>query len=114
MNDNSYENYSDSAVISEIGKFIKSRRIEQNLTQEEVAHKAAISRSTLSLAERGEKITLGNLVKIIRVLDAMYVFNHFKEVKQISPMQLTKEEEKKRKRASRKQPPQIKNGIIEW
>lgn len=101
MNDISYNyEYSDVAILKEIGGFIKSRRIDQNLTQDQVAQKAAISRSTLSLAERGENIALINLLKILRVVDALYVLDKFKAEIQISPLQLAKEDEKKRKRAS--------------
>ena len=102
MNDLSYtKSLSDTAILKEIGEFIKTRRVAQNLSQDAVAERAAISRSTLSLAERGENIALKNLLKILRVLDALYVFEPFKVVHQISPMLLAKEDEKKRKRAYR-------------
>ena len=102
MNDISYNlDYSDIAILQQIGEFIKYRRIDQNLTQEEVAEKAAISRSTLSLAERGENISLLNLLKILRVLDAFYVLEQFKTESKISPLQLARDDEKKRKRASK-------------
>lgn len=102
MNDLSYiSSLSDAAVLKEIGEFIKSRRIEQHLTQDDVAERAAISRSTLSLAERGENIALTNLLKILRVLDALYVFEKFRVTEPISPLQLAKEDERRRRRASR-------------
>lgn len=59
MNDFSY--LSDLALLKKIGGFVKASRIEQNLTQDEVAGSAAISRSTLSLLERGENIALTNM-----------------------------------------------------
>lgn len=103
MNDISYDpSYSDTAILHKIGEFIKSKRVDQNITQDELSQKAAISRSTLSLAERGENIALINLLKILRVLDALYVLEQFRTQPQISPLQLAKEEEKKRKRASKK------------
>lgn len=71
MNDLSYmSTLSDKAILKEVGEFIKAKRIDQNLTQDDVAKRAAISRSTLSLTERGENIALANLLKILRVLDA--------------------------------------------
>lgn len=114
MNDISYNSaYSDVAILREIGEFIKSKRIDQNLTQDEVADRAAISRSTLSLAERGENIAMINLLKILRVLDALYVFEQFRIQPKISPLQLAKEDEKKRKRAS-KNNSQTNNDDIGW
>lgn len=102
MNDISYNlAFGDTAILKRIGEFIKSKRIDQNLTQDEVADRAAISRSTLSLAERGENIALTNLLKILRVLDALYIFEQFKVNQKISPLRLAKEDEKKRRRASK-------------
>lgn len=101
MNDFSYiSSLSDAAILKEIGEFVKAKRIDKNLTQDEVAAQAAMSRSTLSLLERGDNISLANLLKVLRVLDALYVFEQFKITGQISPLQLAKEDEKKRKRAS--------------
>lgn len=103
MNEKSYNSsYSDGAILRQIGEFIKSTRIDQNLTQGELANKAALSRSTISLVERGENISLTNLLKILRVLDALYVLGRFKIEPQISPLRLAKEDGKKRRRASRK------------
>ena len=103
MNEKSYNSsYSDGAILRQIGEFIKSTRIDQNLTQGELANKAALSRSTISLVERGENISLTNLLKILRVLDALYVLGRFKIEPQISPLRLAKEDGKKRRRSSRK------------
>lgn len=109
MNDFSY--VSDAALLKKIGGFVKASRIEQNLTQDEVAERAAISRSTLSLLERGESIALTNLLKVLRVLDALYVLEHFQQVKPISPMQLAKEDEIKWKRASKSKKSPPKNDL---
>lgn len=114
MNDLSYQvNYSDAALLRKIGTFIKSRRISQNLTQDQLAEQAAMSRSTLSLAERGENITVFNLIKILRVLDALYVLEHFTAVPKISPIMLAQEAERERLRASKKKN-QSDNDTVLW
>jgi len=104
---------SDNSIMEEMGRFIQTIRLSRNLTQEMVAERAAISRSTLSLAERGENIALGNLVKILRVLDALYVFDQFRVVKTISPIQLAKEDEKRRQRV-RSKPDNTDQNEPEW
>lgn len=102
MNEFSYINAnSDISILKQIGEFIKEKRIEQNINQDSLASSAVISRSTLSLIERGESISLLNLIKILRMLNALYVLDIFKIEPQISPMLLAKEEQKKRKRAFR-------------
>jgi len=114
MSDISYNSsISDVAVLKQIGQFIREKRVEKNINQDFLAGNAAISRSTLSQIERGENISLINLIKILRILDTLYVLDRFKIETQISPMLLAKEEQKKRKRASRnKNAP--KNNDIGW
>lgn len=101
MSDISYINtWSDKAILAQIGNFIKQRRIKSDLTQNELADKAAISRSTLSLIERGENIALVTLIKILRILDALYILDQFQVIEELSPLQLAKGEKKIRQRAS--------------
>lgn len=92
---------SDKAILSTIGLFVQQTRIKQNITQEELAKRAAISRSTVSMLERGDNISLNNLIKILRILDALYVLREFETTEEISPLQLAKKEKKKRKRVSK-------------
>lgn len=54
--------YRDRAILKEIGDFIKAKRLDMNLTQHEVAERAAMSRSTLSLVWCGKYSSESNLV----------------------------------------------------
>ena len=103
MTDISYKNWhsmSDDALAKQVGVFIKHHRLEQNKTQELVAEAAGISRSTLSLLERGEAVTLPTLIQVLRVLDQLQVMEAFEIKQSISPLALAKAEKEKRKRAS--------------
>jgi transcriptional regulator with XRE-family HTH domain len=103
MNDNSYHNWralSDQALAAHIGRFVKEKRMEMNKTQDALAHAAGISRSTLSLLEKGETVTLATLLQVLRVLDQLHVLDAFTIKQMISPIRLAKMEMKKRKRAS--------------
>ena len=105
MNGISYKNWnamSDQALASHMGAFVKHHRMEQNKTQEVLAHAAGISRSTLSLLERGEAVTLATFIQVLRVLDQLQVLDVFTVEFVISPILLAKLEKKKRKRASNK------------
>ena len=93
---------SDKALAEHIGAFVKDHRLEQNKTQEALANAAGISRSTLSLLERGEAVTLASLIQVLRVLDQLQVMEAFVLQKTISPLALAKIEQEKRKRASGK------------
>jgi transcriptional regulator with XRE-family HTH domain len=91
---------SDTALVQFIGRFVKAKRMELNKTQEKLAHAAGISRSTLSLLEKGETVTLATLIQVLRVLDQLPVLQAFAVQQTISPIQLAKLAQKKRKRAS--------------
>jgi DNA-binding XRE family transcriptional regulator len=90
---------SDKALADQIGTFVKHHRLEQNKTQDELAYTAGISRSTLSLLERGETVTLATLIQVLRVLEQWQVMDAFVVQKPISPMALAKIEQGQRKRA---------------
>lgn len=105
MTDISYNDFdamNDKALAKHIGDFVKHHRMEQNKTQDMLASAAGISRSTLSLLERGETVTLATLIQVLRVLDQLSVMEAFTVQQTISPLALAKIEKEKRKRASRK------------
>ena len=93
---------SDKALALHLGDFIKHHRMEQNKTQEALALAAGISRSTLSLLERGETVTMATFIQVLRVLDLLYVMEAFNVVKVISPMALVKEAKAQRYRVRAK------------
>lgn len=106
MTDISYNNWramSDKSLAEIIGRFVKDKRIEQNKTQDVIAHAAGISRSTLSQLEKGEAVTLATLLHVLRTLDQLQILDIFTIQPSISPIQLAKMELKKRKRARGKE-----------
>jgi transcriptional regulator with XRE-family HTH domain len=103
MNDKSYIEWremSDKSLMETIGNFIRSHRLNKNKSQEEVAVAAGISRSTLSLLERGKKIRVDSLIQVLRVLDLLYIMDVFRIHDQVSPIEYAKLKKKQRKQAS--------------
>lgn len=103
MSYKSYENIetmSDKSFQELIGKFIQHHRLNQNRSQEQVAKDAGISRSTLSLLERGEKFRIDSLIQVLRELNLLYIMDVFKIQEQISPIEYAKLKRKQRKQAS--------------
>lgn len=92
---------SDKAILQKIGLFVQQTRIKQNLTQEDLATQAAISRSTLSLIERGDNSSIGNLIKLLRCINSLYVLSAFELHEELSPMQIATGEKQQRQRASK-------------
>ncbi len=105
MTENSYihwSEYSDLALSQVIGTFVQKNRLQQNRSQDEVAGKAMISRSTLSLLEKGERVNMNTLIKVLRVLDLLYIMDVFRVEETISPVEYAKLQRKTRERAGKR------------
>ena len=100
--DNNWISMSDNALVKKIGEFVRFHRLEQNKSQEELARAAGISRSTLSLLENGETVTLATLIQVLRVLDQLQVMDVFVVHENTSPLALAKIEQGKRLRVVRR------------
>ena len=117
MNDKSYDSWismSDKVLSETIGAFIKHHRLNQNKTQDEVSSVASISRSTLSLLERGETVTLSSLIRVLRVLDLLYIMDAFEVKDQISPIEYAKLQKNKRQRARNQNKEENSNNKSQW
>ena len=99
MPDKNWVAMSDKALAEHIGAFIRHHRLVLNKTQNDTARAAGISRSTLSLLEKGEAVTLATLLQVLRVLDLLHVMDAFTIEQEISPLVLLKKEKGKRERA---------------
>lgn len=91
---------SDSGIVKIIGAFIRHHRLEQNKTQAQLAEEAGINRSTLVEFEKGMRANIITFIQLLRALNLLYVLKQFQVQMQISPIQLAKLEQSKRKRAS--------------
>lgn len=103
MTDKSYRDWdsmNDKALVEHIGVFVRHHRMALNKTQGAMATEAGISRSTLSLLERGETVTLTTLIQVLRVLDQLQVLSAFEVRETYSPLALAKLQKEKRQRAS--------------
>ncbi|MDD2244832.1 MAG: helix-turn-helix transcriptional regulator [Dysgonamonadaceae bacterium] len=103
MNDisrNNWEAMTDDRILKQIGVFVKHHRMQQNKTQAVLAEDAGISRSTLSLLERGETVTVATLIRVLRVLDQLQIMDVFVITQHQSPLALAKAEKKKRQRVA--------------
>jgi transcriptional regulator with XRE-family HTH domain len=97
-----YTSMSDDRLAQLLGEFIKHHRIDKNISQDELATKAGLSRPTISLMERGKSMNLNSIIRVLRVLDLLYLFDAIKITQTISPIEMLKIQEKQRKRSSKK------------
>ena len=105
---------SDPAILEVLGQFIRQTRLQQNKTQQQVAVAAGINRSTMVQIESGGGGTLISLIQILRALEQLPLFQHFEIRQQLSPLELAKIDQKKRKRARSKKTQDTNNPKSDW
>jgi transcriptional regulator with XRE-family HTH domain len=117
MNDlsvNNWKEMSDKSLLEALGRFIQHHRLNQNKSQEETAKAAGISRSTLSLLERGEKVRIDSFLQVLRILDLLHVLEVFNIKEEISPLAYAKLKKKQRKQASPKKGTNAPKSDLQW
>ena len=63
--------YTDLAILSEIGERVARCRLDRNLTQAKLADVADVSKRTVERMEKGESVQLTSFVQILRSLDLL-------------------------------------------
>jgi transcriptional regulator with XRE-family HTH domain len=91
---------SDIAIIKELGKQLKSRRIKANITQQELSDKSGVFRSTISEIENGRASSMLSFIQILRGLEQLEVLGAFVLPENISPLKVAEQQAKYRKRAT--------------
>jgi transcriptional regulator with XRE-family HTH domain len=92
---------SDHAIVAELCQTLKQVRLQQNLTQGQLAEKAGLSRSAISKIELGKvSVSLLTVVQVLRALQQFYVLDGWKVASAISPLAVAKLTTKERLRAS--------------
>ena len=105
---------SDTAIINQIGYFIKHTRTEKNITQAQLADTSGLNRWTLSQIENGESITLSSLIQILRALNCLYVLNTFEVSEEISPLEYAKLKKRAKERVRNKTNSQDNEEDLGW
>lgn len=92
---------SDRAILREIGRRLKRKRLNKNVSQQKLAESAGLNRATVSELEQGNPFAMLTFIQILRALDALEELDSLLPDPGISPLQLAKMKGKARRRASR-------------
>ena len=92
---------SNSQIEEELGKRLKKRRLEMNLSQEEIAERSGLARRTITSIENGEGSTLTTLIAMLRALDALDTLESFLPDTGPSPIAMLKVRDDVKKYASK-------------
>ncbi|NOZ52258.1 MAG: helix-turn-helix transcriptional regulator [Gammaproteobacteria bacterium] len=94
-----FEAMTDKSIAAEIGRRIEQIRLEQNLTQQQVADEVGLSRvSYRKLAAGAGKFE--NVIAVLRVLSRLDLVEQFVPETTFSPMEQLKLKGKQRQRAT--------------
>ncbi|MCK8519994.1 helix-turn-helix transcriptional regulator [Aquimarina sp. D1M17] len=97
----SLNNLSDEQIILELTQRVKQRRLNLNITQEELSKRAGVHVQTIKNFESGKTTTLLTFVQIIRAFGDIGALDSLFPDPGISPVELLKLKGKERERASR-------------
>ena len=92
---------SDRAILAELGRRIKRRRLQKNISQQKLGDMAGLSRIAIGNIERGSPFGVLALIQILRALQELDGIDALLPDPGISPLQLAKLKGKERRRASR-------------
>jgi transcriptional regulator with XRE-family HTH domain len=84
----------DEEILSDFGAMLKQKRINTNLTQQELAETAGISKDQLSKIERTGKTTMATLVAISRTFNLLQALLEIYKSPELTPMQKYEIEQK--------------------
>ncbi len=95
-----FNNSSDKQILHELTRRVRQRRLNVNMTQEELADKAGVHVQTIKNFESGSNSKIITFIQILRQLQDLDALDKFFPEAGISPVELLKLKGKERERAS--------------
>ncbi|WP_074406065.1 MULTISPECIES: helix-turn-helix transcriptional regulator [Aquimarina] len=94
-------NLSDEQILAELTQRVKQRRLNLNITQDELSKRAGVHVQTIKNFESGKTTTLLTFIQILRAFGDLSALSSLFPDPGISPIELLKLKGKERERASR-------------
>lgn len=101
---------SDKALLKELGYRLRTTRLNQNITQDELAKRSGVGKGAVRAAELGGNPTLLNFLRILRALEKLEQLDFFLPETGPSPLQMAKMQGRQRVRARKMSGPVKKGG----
>jgi transcriptional regulator with XRE-family HTH domain len=79
---------SDPEILAELGRRLRSYRLQRNFPIRVLAERAGVTPLTLQNAERGRNVTVETLLRVLRALDRIEQLDAFLPEPVLSPLAL--------------------------
>ncbi len=90
----------DGEILAELGRRLHRVRLQQNLTQADLAREAGVGTRTIRNVENGRDAQLSTVIHILRTLGRLDALDAFLPRPGVSPMELLRAGGRERRRAS--------------
>jgi transcriptional regulator with XRE-family HTH domain len=107
---------SDETILHELGFRLARTRLERNLSHEQLAHEAGVSKATVERLEAGDPIKSTSLVRVLRSLGMLESLDRLIPPPLPSPVERLRLQGRERRRASgsRRPAPPADPGPWRW
>jgi transcriptional regulator with XRE-family HTH domain len=92
---------SDETVLAELGDRLARTRLERNLSQDQVAREAGVSRATVERLEAGNSVKTTSLIRVLRSLGLLDALDRLIPEPLPSPIERLRLKGRQRQRARR-------------
>jgi transcriptional regulator with XRE-family HTH domain len=100
----------EKAILTELGARLRTTRLNENITQDELARRSGVGKSAVRAAEKGGNLTLANLLRILRALQKLEQIDLLLPETGPSPLAMAKLKGNLRLRARQKRNPHLQAG----
>lgn len=92
---------SERQILAVLGSRLKAIRLNLNMSQKELGDQVGKGADEISRIEHGKPITMISFLRLLRALNKLESFDNAIAAPEVSPLQMLKREQRKRKRASK-------------
>lgn len=90
---------SDETILRELGQRLARTRLERNLSQQQLAHEAGVSKATIERLEAGESLKSTSLIRVLRALGLLASLDRLVPEPLPSPVERLRLQGRQRQRA---------------
>lgn len=92
----------DEAVLRELGARLARTRLEQNVSQQQLAKEAGVSKATVERIETGREVRTGSLIRVLRAVGLLEALDRLIPEPLPNPVERASRQGKRRRRARRR------------